>query len=78
MRRGVNHEAYENLVKAVLGDYRDEWLLALEIWEISQNEKMSSALSNKVFELLVGEQNAKHAELNELIAKGVKIANVPD
>ena len=78
IRRGLNHEAYESVVKAVLGDYRDEWLLALEVWEISQNGNISSALSNKVFELLVGDQSSKHPERNELIAKGVKIANVPD
>ena len=78
LRRGANLEAYENVVKAVLGEFRDEWLLALEVWEISQNSKLSSALSNKVFELLVGSQNSKLAERNELVAKGIKIANVPD
>jgi phenylalanine-4-hydroxylase len=78
IRRGTNLDAYENVVKSVLADFRDEWLLALEVWEISQNSKLSSALSNKVFELLIGSQDSKHAERNELVAKGIKIANVPD
>ncbi len=78
IRRSINPDAYENVVKTILADFRDEWLLALEVWEIGQNAKMSSALSNKVFELLVSGQDSKNAERNELIAKGIKIANVLD
>jgi phenylalanine-4-hydroxylase len=78
IRRGANLETYESVVKAVLGDFRDEWLLALEVWEVSQHGTISSALANKVFEILVGRQDSRHTELNELVAKGIKIANVSD
>ena len=78
IRQGGNPESYEKVVQSVLAEHRDEWLLALEILELDQQKKLSSALSQKVYELLVGSQHSEIADRNELIAKGVKIANVPD
>jgi phenylalanine-4-hydroxylase len=78
IRRGGNPQSYEKVVQSVLAEHRDEWLLALEIMEIGQQKQLSSALSQKVYEILVGRQRSELADRSELIAKGIKIANVPD
>jgi phenylalanine-4-hydroxylase len=78
IRRGGNGASYEEIIQSVLAEHRDEWLLALEVLELSQQKKVSSALTNKVYELLVGNQNSDHSDRHELIAKGVKIAAVSD
>jgi len=78
IRRGGSPDSYEKVVQSVLAQHRDEWLLALEIMELGQKKQLSSALSQKVYELLVGGQRSENADRSDLIAKGIKIANVPD
>jgi phenylalanine-4-hydroxylase len=78
IRRGANGASYEEIVQSVLAEHRGEWLLALEVLELSQQKKVSSALTNKVYELLIGNQNSDHSDRNELIAKGIKIAAISD
>jgi phenylalanine-4-hydroxylase len=78
IRRGANGASYEEIVQSVLAEHREEWLLTLEVLELSQQKKVSSALTNKVYELLIGNQNADHSDRNELIAKGIKIAAISD
>ena len=78
MRRGIGVESYDEIVRAVLSEYPNEWLLALETLELSEQRKISSALSKKVFEMLVGCQTSSDADRSDLIAKGIKIASVED
>lgn len=78
IRAGKNLEAYEKVVESLLSDHRDEWLLALEVLELSEQRKISSALTSKVYELLVGRQGLQDGDQGELISKGMKIAAVAD
>lgn len=68
----------ETVVKDVLSSHPTEWLLALELLELSKLSALPSTLEAKVLELLTGQQKNATAEVADLIAKGIKIADVVD
>ena len=72
------NELIDSVVREVLAEHPDEWLLALELVELSQQKKVTHALDKKIFELLVGEDAERSAELSELVNKGLKIAAISD
>lgn len=78
IRSGVGVESYDGLVQRVVNEHSDEWLLVLEMFELSEQKKIASALAQKVFKLLVDRQNSSDPDRGELIAKGIKIAGIAD
>jgi phenylalanine-4-hydroxylase len=68
----------DSVVQQVLSDYPDEWLLALEIFEMSGRKTVSEAMDVKLFDLLVNLQRTSSPVTSDLIAKGMKIATDTD
>jgi len=71
-------ELVESVVREALAEHPEEWLLALELVELSQQKKVTHALDTKIFELLVGRNSDRSSELSELVDKGLKIAAISD
>jgi phenylalanine-4-hydroxylase len=78
IRGGQNPMEHEKLIESVLLANRDEWLLALEVCEISKHRTISAALAQKAFDLLIGYQKSHDSDRSELVAKGIKIAEIAD
>jgi hypothetical protein len=74
----LSGSSVETVVKDVLSSHPTEWLLALELLELSKLSALPSTLEAKVLELLTGQQKNATAEVADLIAKGIKIADVVD
>ena len=68
----------DSVVQQALSDYPDEWLIALEIFEMSGRKTFSEAMDAKVFDLLINLQRNSLPVTSDLIAKGMKIATVAD
>jgi phenylalanine-4-hydroxylase len=72
------HANLDVLVERVLSDHGAEWLLALEILELSKQQSISKAIETKVFETLIARADRSEETTAELITKGVRIADVLD
>ena len=72
------NELIDSVVREALAEHPDEWLLALELVELSQQKKVTHALDKKIFELLIGEGAERSSELSDLVNKGMKIAAISD
>lgn len=68
----------DSVVQEVLSKHSNEWLLALELLEMSKKGGLSSGLDGQVLALLTGYQQKASAETADLIAKGIKIAHIAD
>jgi phenylalanine-4-hydroxylase len=68
----------DSLAQEVLSNQSNEWLVALELLELSKKSSLSSSLESKVLEILTGYQKSADPELGRLIGKGINIAAVAD
>jgi phenylalanine-4-hydroxylase len=68
----------DSLVEEVLSRSGKEWLIALELLELSKKGSLSTRLESKVMEMLTGYQQSVDPDLGRLIGKGVNIAAVAD
>jgi phenylalanine-4-hydroxylase len=68
----------DSLAEDVLSMQSKEWLVALELLELSKQGHMAAKLDAKVLGILTGYQSHSSAELGQLIEKGIKIAAVVD
>jgi phenylalanine-4-hydroxylase len=68
----------DSLVEEVLSRSGKDWLIALELLELSKKSSLSSRLEAKVMEMLTGYQQSVDPDLGRLIGKGVNIAAVAD
>jgi len=78
IRGGHDPAVHEKLIEAALLENQDEWLLALEVYEISKHRTISAALAQKAFDLLLGYQKSHDSDQAELVAKGINIAAIAD
>jgi phenylalanine-4-hydroxylase len=78
LRYGINRDAYESLAKSVLSEHKDEWLLLVELLEMTKQRKVTSALETKVLEMLISSQKQSSKNDQELIEWGIKISGVSD
>jgi phenylalanine-4-hydroxylase len=68
----------DSLAQEVLSKQSNEWLVALELLELSKKGSLSANLESKVMGLLTGYQQSIDPELGRLIGKGINIAAVAD
>jgi phenylalanine-4-hydroxylase len=66
------------LVEQALSDHGQEWLLALEILELSKQKNILKAIETRVFETLIARADRSDVTTADLITKGIRIAGVLD
>ncbi len=62
----------------VLSNSGNEWLLALEVLELSHLNKKNTALEKRTLQCLSEQKMDGGSDVTELIRKGIRIADVPD
>jgi phenylalanine-4-hydroxylase len=61
-----------------LANCGDEWLLALEVLELSLQNKKDLNIGKRSLECLNGQKNRADSDARELIEKGIKLAEISD
>ena len=67
-----------SVAEQILSDHTEEWLLALEVLELSKQTSLLKAFETKVFETLLARTDRSDVTTADLITKGIRIAGVSD
>jgi phenylalanine-4-hydroxylase len=77
-RKGASAADLEALVKDALSERVDDWLLALELLELTKSGQVASSFDRVIFDFLIAKATRAEQGTSELIHKGITIAGVAD